>query len=118
MESRHDHYFRHLVDFGNILPERATDFVEYSICGEMMKIKAVIDRFEGNKAVLSVGDENRQMVVLRKSLPKGIREGVWLQVEIAGDQIVSAIIDEEETARMKERIAEKLERLRRGDQLN
>jgi hypothetical protein len=82
-----------------------------------MKTKAVIDRFEGNKAVLSVGEENKQMVVLRKSLPKGVREGVWLQVEIEGDQIISAVIDEEETARMKERIAEKLERLRRGENL-
>jgi hypothetical protein len=82
-----------------------------------MKTKAVIDRFEGNKAVLSVGEENKQMIVLRKSLPKGIREGVWLQVEIEGDKLISAVIDEEETARIKERIAEKLEQLRRGDQL-
>jgi len=80
-------------------------------------IKAVIDRFEGNNAVLSVGEENRQVIVLKKSLPKGIREGVWLQVEIEGDQLLSAKIDEEETAKMKERIAEKLERLRRGNQL-
>jgi len=79
--------------------------------------KAVIDRFEGNNAVLSVGEENRQIVVPRKSLPKGIREGVWLQVEVEGDQLISAEIDEEETARMRERIAEKLERLRRGDHL-
>jgi len=82
-----------------------------------MKIKAVIDRFEGNKAVLSLGEENRQMIVLRKSLPKGIREGVWLQVEIEGDQIIAAAIDEEETARTEQRIAEKLERLRKGEHL-
>ena len=83
----------------------------------MMMTKAVIDRFEGTKAVLSIGEENRQMVVLRKSLPKGVREGVWIQVEVEGDQIISAVIDEEETARMKQRIAEKLERLRSGDHL-
>ena len=107
-----------MVDCGDILPERAADFSDNSIYGAMMMTKAVIDRFEGNKAVLSIGDENRQMVVLRKSLPKGVREGVWLQVEVEGDQIISAVIDEEETARMKERIAEKLERLRKGDHLN
>ena len=82
-----------------------------------MSIKAVIDRFEGKQAVLFVGEENRPLIVPRKSLPKGAREGVWLQLEIAGEQIVSAKIDAEETERARQRIAEKLERLRRGEHL-
>jgi hypothetical protein len=36
-------------------------------------------------------------------------------VEIENGQVVRAVVDEEETARAKERIAEKLARLRRGD---
>ena len=82
-----------------------------------MMQKAVIDRFEGDKAVLLVGDESRPVVVERKSLPKKVREGTWLQVEIDGDSVLSATIDDEETARVKQRIADKLAALRRGDHL-
>ena len=80
-------------------------------------MKAVIDRFEGNLAVLLVGDEEKKMEVPRKSLPKGAKEGHWLQLEMNGDTILNITIDEEETARAKQRIAEKLERLRRGEHL-
>ena len=79
--------------------------------------KAVIDRFEGDQAVLLVGDAERQLVVLRRTLPKGAKEGHWLRVEIDGAALLSATIDEEETARARQRIAEKLERLRRGGHL-
>jgi hypothetical protein len=80
-----------------------------------MSETAVIDRFEGDQAVLLVGESERQVVVTRSALPHGSREGHWLQVEFAGDQLVSAAVDEAGTARAKERIAEKLERLRRGE---
>lgn len=80
-----------------------------------MSENAVIDRFEGDLAVLLVGELERQVVVARSALPQGSREGHWLQVEFAGDKLVSAAIDEAGTARAKERIAQKLERLRRGE---
>ncbi len=79
--------------------------------------KAVVDRFEDGQAVLLVGDQERRMVVPRKSLPRRVKEGHWLKVEVQGDQLISATIDEEETARARQRIAEKLERLRRGEHL-
>lgn len=79
--------------------------------------KAVIDRFEEGQAVLLVGDQQRKMVVPRKSLPRGVKEGHWLKVELDGERLVSSAIDEEETAKVRERIAEKLERLRRGKHL-
>ncbi len=80
-------------------------------------MKAVIDRFERNMAVLLVGDERRRMDVPRQALPKGAKEGQWLQVEMHGSRLVSVTIDSEETARAEERIKDKLERLRRGDHL-
>jgi hypothetical protein len=80
-----------------------------------MRTKAVVDRFEESKAVLLVGDEEAQLVVELAQLPPGTREGDWLRVELDGDVLVGAEIDEAETGRMKERIAEKLERLRRGN---
>ena len=79
--------------------------------------KAVIDRFEEDKAVLLVGDQERKLVVPRKSLPRGVKEGHWLKVEITGDKLLSALIDEQETARARQRITEKLERLRRGEHM-
>ena len=80
-----------------------------------MKVKAVIDRFEGDIAVLIVGDDEKRMEVSRKLLPKKAKEGHWLQVEIENGVIGGVIIDEEETNKAKLRIAEKLERLRQGD---
>ena len=79
-----------------------------------MEQKAVVDRFEEEKAVLLVGEQEDQLVVDRAQLPPETREGHWLRVELQDDVLISAEIDEEETGRIKERIAAKLERLRRG----
>jgi hypothetical protein len=79
--------------------------------------KAVVDRFEEDMAVLLVGEKERQVVVLRKSLPARVKEGHWLNVELDGEKLVSVALDEEETDKVKQRIAEKLEWLRRGDHL-
>lgn len=80
-------------------------------------IKATIDRFEGKMAVLIVGTDEIRLDVPRAWLPKGVREGTWLQVELKDNEFISAAIDEEEMARAKQRIAEKLAALRRGDHL-
>jgi hypothetical protein len=82
-----------------------------------MKTKAVIDRFEEDLAVLIVGEEEDKLVVPLVSLPEGVEEGQWLQVELEDDRIINAVVDEEETARAKQRIAEKVALLRRGDHL-
>jgi len=82
-----------------------------------MRQKAVIDRFEGNLVVLLVGDDERRIDVPRQLLPKGAKEGDWLQVEMEGNQIGSATVDREETARARKRIQAKLEKLRRGEHL-
>ncbi len=80
-------------------------------------MKAVIDRFEGKQAVLILGEGERQLNVPRTLLPKKAKEGSWLQVEIENESLLSAVLDEAETDNAKQRIAEKLERLRRGDHL-
>ena len=73
--------------------------------------KAAIDRFEGKQAVLLVGE--KPLNVLRSALPVGVKEGDWLEVEFEGERLVHAKLDADETARMKKRIEEKLERLRK-----
>jgi hypothetical protein len=72
--------------------------------------KAVIDRFEGNLAVLLMDEKPKN--VLRTLLPKGVKEGDWLEVEFEGERLVSAKVDAEEKERMKQRIEDKLARLR------
>jgi hypothetical protein len=79
--------------------------------------KAVIDRFEGGWAVLLVGESGRVVNAPRASLPRRAREGQWLLVELDGDEVVSAVVDWEETERARKRIEEKLERLRKGEHL-
>lgn len=82
-----------------------------------MKIKAVVDRFEDDQAVVLVGDEENQLVIDRAQLPPGTREGHWLQVELVDDVLVRVEIDEEGTARTERRIASKMDALRRGEHL-
>lgn len=79
--------------------------------------KAVIDRFEEDMAVLLVGEKERKVIAPRKNLPAGAKEGHWLKIEFDGEKLVNAIIDDEETSKVKERIAQKLERLRQGKHL-
>ena len=85
-----------------------------------MSQKAVIDRFEGDFGIVLIdaGDGERQMDVPKKALPKGAREGDWLQVEMQGDQITRVVIDKGETARAQQRIQEKLALLRSGAYLD
>lgn len=77
-------------------------------------MKAVVDRFEASLAVLLVGEDETTLVVPRSSLPKGAKQGSWLQVDIQDGRLLHAKLDDAETDKMKRGIAEKLERLRRG----
>ena len=70
-----------------------------------MDITAVVDRFEGDQAVLLVGAEEMAAVWPRASLPAGVREGHVLTVRIAGDN--------DATVRTQAAAAALLERLQR-----
>ena len=83
-----------------------------------MKTKAMIDRFEGASAVLLVGEEQDRLVVNKNILPKGAKEGDWLQVDVQDDRVFSAIADPEGTADAKKRILDKLGILREGKHKN
>jgi hypothetical protein len=79
--------------------------------------KAVIDRFEEDKAVLLVGEKQIVTVVNRSALPTEAKEGTWLKLVITHGDIVSIELDEKTTEEKRETIAEKMARLRRGDHL-
>ena len=50
-------------------------------------MKAVIDRFEGDYAIVLLGDEEEEIkaYIPKQILPSGIREGSWLSVCIKLD---------------------------------
>ncbi|MEX1028136.1 MAG: DUF3006 domain-containing protein [Candidatus Paceibacterota bacterium] len=78
-----------------------------------MEEKAVIDRIEdGEQAVLLVGEDERERIVPVSSLPDDAKAGNWLKVRFDGDELVEAVVDLEETERVKERISDKMARLR------
>ena len=78
-------------------------------------MKAVIDRFEGDYAILIVGDDEQRLNIPRKELPKDAKEGSWLQLDIVGGQPRNITLDEKETESARQRIADKLAHLRKGD---
>lgn len=51
-----------------------------------MRIRAVLDRFEDEKAVLLVGDAEERVVWPRPLLPKGAAEGAVLWLDVGLDE--------------------------------
>lgn len=79
-----------------------------------MAEKAVLDRIvDGAHAVLLVGEAEQETIVPVALLPDGARPGAWLQVTRgASGEIVRLTHDVDETAAMRQRIADKLAKLR------
>ncbi len=90
----------------NIYPEREIKQAEH----------ATIDRFEGEWAVLIL-ENGQELTVNRDQLPAAAEEGDWLYVELQDGQLYTVIYDESSTVAAKERIATKIERLKRGEHL-
>lgn len=80
---------------------------------------AVLDRFEGNLAVVFYDDDPETPVdIERRHFPRRKpKDGTYLKIEKRGDEVISITIDKEATKAARKRIQEKLERLRRGDHL-
>jgi hypothetical protein len=70
-----------------------------------MAITATIDRFEGDVAVLLVGNEETVVNVHRSDLPPKAQQGDVLRLE--------ATVDREVTGRRREEVREKIEQLKR-----
>ena len=67
-------------------------------------MKAVIDRFEGDFAVLLLGNEEIKVDFPKKHLPKGSREGSWLTIGIA--------LDPEGEKQQREKITKLIDKLK------
>lgn len=67
-------------------------------------MKAVIDRFEGEYAVVLFGDEEIKVDIPKKLLPANVQEGSWLNVSFELDANV--------TNKQTEKIQNLLEKLK------
>jgi len=67
-------------------------------------LKAVIDRFEGDKAMVLFGDDEVKADIPRALLPADAKEGSWLKVTFE--------IDYDTTRERKERISGLLDKLK------
>lgn len=63
---------------------------------------AVIDRFEADKAVLLVGEEEKKVVFPTDELPVGLSEGDYIRWEISFDEERTKEAREEAAALLKE----------------
>lgn len=74
---------------------------------------AYLDRFTDNeKALLLVGELQKEFHVDIFALPSGSTAGTWFSVEVHGDEITSCQVDEGKTAEMKQEIDDRLQRLK------
>jgi hypothetical protein len=67
-----------------------------------MRVRAVVDRFEGDKAVLLLGEEERAAAWPRSALPAGAREGDVLWVELSIDAAATRAAKEEAEALLRQ----------------
>lgn len=78
-----------------------------------MKMSGVVDRVvDGETAVVLVEEECLELNVPVDMLPEAAEEESWLSLEVEGKYVVSVEIDDETAEERRERIDEKMERLR------
>ena len=68
-------------------------------------MKAVIDRFEGDYAIVLFGEDEIKVDIPKILLPEGAKEGSWLKINFE--------LDVKGEIKQRERIKNKLERLKR-----
>ena len=80
--------------------------------------KAVIENITEDKAVLLIGEKEEEKIISMNELPKGVNVGDWLQLIFDNGQIIKITVDKEETEKVKERIKEKMKKLRERNKIN
>lgn len=79
--------------------------------------QGVIDRVEGEYAVILIGQTQQPHDVLRTMLPATTREGDWVRIQWLAYQIPAIDLDPKAPPAARRRIQATGARLRRGDHL-
>lgn len=69
---------------------------------ETVKVAACLDRYEGKKAVLLLGDDEKSVVFPAKYLPEGLDEGDWLNITVEYDEAATEAAGDEAAALLAE----------------
>jgi hypothetical protein len=80
-------------------------------------LKGVIDRLEGDPAMIDISDEAERHNVPRTLLLQGTKEGDQWRLEVKDVKIIQAQLDTVATKTIQKCIDEKLARLGRSDHL-
>ena len=75
-------------------------------------VKGMLDRFEGNKAVLLVEELNKEWIIERDQLPTGSKKGNWFTLEISGDKISSISMDHQLTEKKSQKVDDLMQTIR------
>lgn len=76
-------------------------------------MKGVLDRFEDNdQAVILIEKEQKALVIPRKELPKGSKEGIWFHIKESNGAFKIISIDYETARREEKKSADLMEKLR------
>ncbi|MCE5286437.1 MAG: DUF3006 domain-containing protein [Pelosinus sp.] len=67
-----------------------------------MRIQAVIDRLEQDKAVILLGEEEQQIVWPLSKLPPGVSAGQVLQIDVVIDEAATKQAEAESKALLQE----------------
>ncbi|MBP1971121.1 hypothetical protein J2Z83_003260 [Virgibacillus natechei] len=84
----------------------------HEITDQPMKTRGMIDRFEGNKAVILIEDLNEELIVPRQDLPIGSKVNTWFLMKIEDGNFKIISIDWKLTKEQDERIKALMEKLR------
>ena len=77
-------------------------------------IKASVDRFEEDYAVVYSNRDNSRFDIPREMISEDVKPGMRLLLHIDGGEIIGIEMDREETNDARERIRRKYQRLRKG----
>lgn len=69
---------------------------------ETVSVAACLDRYEGKKAVLLLGDDEKSVIFPAKYLPKGLDEGDWLNITIEYDAAATEAAEDEAASLLAE----------------
>lgn len=87
------------------IERRATD-------AEDLQIKGVLDRFEGERAVIIIEDWNKEIIVPRKNLPADSKENMWFHIEKEDGELKVSSIDFTTYKQEQERVRGLMEMLK------
>lgn len=86
----------------------------------MNKMKAVVEEITEESILLLVGEEEEVLILVKEEImyPENLVSGDWVDIETDGEQVLSIRVDTTETERVKKRIQEKMNRLRKRSEDN